>query len=64
MSDLFQSILRVITIDSNINIPLLVKVRKAKMELLGMPTNHIKWDHYTKVLQAKVELAKINLQRS
>jgi hypothetical protein len=49
----FKNILNYITRDSIINLPLLVQIRKSKMEEEGLPTNNINWEHYAKVLIAK-----------
>lgn len=43
-------------LEKSLNIPLLISIRRVKMEREGWFTdNYINWDHYTKVLQAKQE---------
>lgn len=49
----FKNILHYITRDTIINLPLVVQIRKRKMELEGFSTDSINWEHYTKVLIAK-----------
>jgi hypothetical protein len=49
----FKNILHYITRDSVINLPLLVQIRKRKMEEEGFSTDSINWEHYAKVLVAK-----------
>lgn len=56
MSTLFSNLMNHIT--EGINIPLLVNIRRAKMEEEGFDTGYINWDHYTKVLEAKASLLR------
>lgn len=49
----FKNILHSITRDTIINLPLIVQIRKRRMELEGFSTDSINWEHYTKVLVAK-----------
>jgi len=49
----FENILNYITRDSVINLPLLVQIRRCKMEQEGLQTDNINWEHYAKVLVAK-----------
>jgi hypothetical protein len=54
----FKNILHYITRDTIINLPLIVEIRKRRMELEGFPTDSINWDHYAKVLIAKQKALK------
>ncbi len=54
----FKNILHSITRDTIINLPLIVQIRKRKMELEGFQTDNINWEHYTKVLIAKQKALK------
>ena len=54
----FKNILHYITRDTPINIPLIVQIRKRRMELEGFSTDRINWEHYTKVLIAKQKALK------
>lgn len=58
MRTIFKNLLHRISGDSNLNIPLVVKVRRIQMEKEGFNTDHINWEHYTKVLEAKVKALK------
>jgi len=54
----FKNILHYITRDSVINLPLLVQIRRCKMEQEGFQTDNINWEHYTRVLIAKQKALK------
>lgn len=43
-----------------LNIPLIVHIRRVRMEREGWFTDHINWEHYTKVLEAKQKLVNSN----
>jgi hypothetical protein len=58
MGTIFKNLLHRISGDSNLNIPLVVEVRRIQMEREGFNTDHINWEHYTKVLEAKARLIK------
>lgn len=58
MGNIFQNLLQRISGDSNLNIPLVVKIRRIQMEQEGFNTDHINWEHYTKVLEAKAKELK------
>lgn len=58
MKTIFKNLLHKISADSNLNIPLVVKIRRVQMEQEGFNTNHINWEHYTKVLEAKAEILR------
>lgn len=58
MGTIFKNLLHKISGDSNLNIPLVVRVRRVQMEREGFNTDHINWEHYTKVLEAKARELK------
>lgn len=53
MSGLFANLLNRISGEKDLNIPLVVKIRRVQMEREGFNTDRIDWEHYTKVLEAK-----------
>jgi len=55
MSGLFTNLLNRISGEKDLNIPLVVKIRRVQMEREGFNTDHINWEHYTKVLEAKAK---------
>lgn len=58
MRTIFKNLLHKISGDSNLNIALVVQVRRIQMEKEGFNTDHINWEHYTKVLEAKARELK------
>lgn len=58
MRTIFKNLLHKISGDSNLNIALVVQVRRIQMEKEGFNTDHINWEHYTKVLEAKAKELK------
>jgi len=58
MGTIFKNLLHKISGDSKLNIPLVVRIRRVQMEREGFNTNHINWEHYTRVLEAKVAILK------
>lgn len=40
----------------HLNIPLMISIRRRKLEQEGYFMEHMNWEHYTKVLLAKQEL--------
>lgn len=41
-----------------IDVPVYVNVKRMKLEREGLPTDHIDWEHYSKVLEARKHLLK------
>lgn len=49
----FTNLLDTIKLGSNVDIERVIKIRMLKMEQEGIQTDHINWDHYIKVVEAK-----------
>ena len=50
---LFKNMLEGLRPGSSINFQVAVNARRVKMEREGFRTDHINWEHYAKVLEAK-----------
>lgn len=44
------------------DVPVYVNVKRMKLEREGLPTDHIDWEHYSKVLEARKHLLKNSLK--
>ena len=54
----FKNIFNYIDAQTRINFEQLAYVRRAKLEAEGFRTDHVNWEHYVKVLEAKHEELK------
>lgn len=52
---LFKNIFDSVKVTHSLNTNLIAKIRRVKMEQEGYNVNHINWEHYAKVLEAKKE---------
>lgn len=49
----FKNMLHRLSTTPKVDFNLLVNIRRVRMEQEGFNTDHIKWEHYAKVLEAK-----------
>ena len=49
----FKNMLHRLSTTPKVDFNLLVNIRRVRMEQEGFNTDHIKWEHYAKVLAAK-----------
>jgi hypothetical protein len=49
----FKNLLHRLSATTKVDFGLLVNIRRVRMEQEGFNTDHINWEHYAKVLEAK-----------